>query len=476
MSNVVHKLKLGALVALVVGSMIGGGIFSLPQNVAKSAGPGAALIGWLITGVGMLMMAFVFQALANLKPELNNGVYAYAKAGFGNYMGFSSAWGYWLSAWLGNVSYIVLIFSTLSYFFPIFGDGNNVSAIIAASILLWLFHFLVLKGVKTASFINTIVTVAKIVPIITFIGFVFIAFKANIFTADIWAKSNPNLGSVLEQVKGMMLVTVWVFIGIEGASVYSARAEKRSDIGKATVIGFVFVLAILVMVNLLSLGVMQQPELAKLRNPSMAYVLEYIAGPWGAAFINIGLIISLFGALMAWIMFSAEILFSAAQDQTMPKFLAKANRNEIPSNSLLLTNICTQIFLIITLFSKSTYTSLFTLATSMILVPYLFCSAYALKIAILKDGYGDNLALANKHKIIALISTIYAVWLLYASGWQYVLLSALLYAPGALLFVKARREQNKYVFEHFEKILCAASVAGALVALYGLYAGWLSIS
>ncbi|WP_459251728.1 amino acid permease, partial [Metapseudomonas phytobenefica] len=116
MSESSDKLRLGALVALVVGSMVGGGIFSLPQNVAASASAGATLIGWLITGVGMLMLAFVFQTLANRKPKLDGGVYAYAKAGFGDYMGFSSAWGYWISAWIGNVSYMVLLFSTLGFF------------------------------------------------------------------------------------------------------------------------------------------------------------------------------------------------------------------------------------------------------------------------------------------------------------------------------------------------------------------------
>lgn len=92
MATTSKQLKLSALVALVMGSMIGGGIFSLPQNMAASASAGAILIGWAITAVGMLTLAFVFQRLANRKPELDAGVYAYAKAGFGDYMGFSSAW------------------------------------------------------------------------------------------------------------------------------------------------------------------------------------------------------------------------------------------------------------------------------------------------------------------------------------------------------------------------------------------------
>ena len=307
MSDTPGKLRLGALVALVVGSMIGGGIFSLPQNMAASADVGAVLIGWAITAVGMLTLAFVFQTLANRKPDLDGGVYAYAKAGFGDYMGFSSAWGYWISAWLGNVGYFVLLFSTLGYFFPIFGEGNTPAAVIGASALLWAVHFLVLRGIKEAAFINLVTTVAKVVPLLLFVLIAIFAFKLDIFTADIWGLKNPDLGSVMNQVRNMMLVTVWVFIGIEGASIFSARAEKRTDVGKATVIGFITVLLFLVLVNVLSLGIMTQPELAKLQNPSMAAVLEHVVGHWGAVLISVGLIISLLGALLSWVLLCAVL-------------------------------------------------------------------------------------------------------------------------------------------------------------------------
>src|SRR5262245_11280089 len=152
------KLTLLPLTALVVGSMIGGGVFNLPSDMSRGASPGAIVIGWIITGIGMLMLAFVYQALAVRKPDLNAGPYAYAKAGFGEYVGFNSAWGYWLSAFLGNVAYAVAIFSALSYFLPVFGDGNNLPSIIGASICLWLIYALVLKGVKEAAFVNVITT------------------------------------------------------------------------------------------------------------------------------------------------------------------------------------------------------------------------------------------------------------------------------------------------------------------------------
>lgn len=475
MSDSTQKLRLGALIALVVGSMVGGGIFSLPQNIAASASAGATLIGWLITGVGMLTLAFVFQTLANRKPELDGGVYAYAKAGFGDYMGFSSAWGYWISAWIGNVSYMVLLFSTLGYFFPVFGEGNTLPAVIGASLLLWLLHFLVLRGIKEAAFINTVTTIAKMLPLALFIVIAAIAFKLDVFTSDFWGRGNPELGSVMDQVRNMMLVTVWVFIGIEGASIFSARAEKRSDVGKATVIGFVGVLLLLVLVNVLSQGILAQAELAGLKNPSMAGVLEQVVGPWGAQLISIGLIVSLAGALLSWTLLCAEILFASARDHTMPEFLRKENANHVPANALWLSNGLIQLFLIITLFNASTYLSLLYLATSMILVPYFWSSAYAVLLAVRGETYEQANGERNKDLLIAGISTLYAVWLVYAAGVQYLLLSALLYAPGAILFAKAKHELGQPIFTGVEKIIFVAVLIGAAIAAYGLYDGFLSL-
>ncbi|MET1067555.1 MAG: arginine-ornithine antiporter [Pseudomonas prosekii] len=475
MSQPTQKLRLSALIALVVGSMIGGGIFSLPQNMAARADAGAILIGWAITAVGMLTLAFVFQTLANRKPELDSGVYAYAKAGFGDYMGFSSAWGYWISAWLGNVGYFVLLFSTLGYFFPVFGQGNTPVAIGCASVLLWAVHFLVLRGIKEAALINQLTTIAKIVPLVMFIVIAAVAFKADIFTRDIWGRSNPNFGGVMDQVRNMMLVTVFVFIGIEGASVYSARAEKRSDVGRATVIGFVGVLALLVLVNVLSLGIMSQPELATLQNPSLAAVLEHIVGPWGALLISVGLAVSLLGALLSWALLCAEILFATARDNTMPAFLKKENANRVPVNALWMTNVMIQIFLLITLFSAGTYTSLIYLASSMILAPYLWSAAYALLLSGRGETYANASGQRGKDLLISAIAVMYAVWLLYAGGMKYLLLSALLYAPGVILFAKAKREQGQPLFTHIEKGIFTCVISGAGLAAYGLYSGMLSL-
>lgn len=210
---------------MVIGSMVGAGIFSLPATFGRATGPFGALIAWAIAGTGMLMLAFVFQTLAQKKPEIDNGVFAYAKVGFGDFLGFCAAFGFWAGTCLGNVTYFVLINSTLGLFFPIFGEGNTPFAILFSSAVLWVVHALVLRGVKEAAFVDTIVTVAKIVPIVVFIGTLAFIFDVGKFADNFWGGGAYSFAEVFEQVRSTMLVTVFVFIGIEGAAVYSRYAR-----------------------------------------------------------------------------------------------------------------------------------------------------------------------------------------------------------------------------------------------------------
>jgi len=453
--------------------MVGAGIFSLPQNVARSAGPAAALIGWALSGAGMLMLAFVFQALANRRPDLDTGIYAYAREGFGNYIGFSAAWGYWVASVLGNASFFVLIFSGLGHFMPVFGEGNTPAAVAASSLLLWTVHLLVLRGLRTAAIVNGLVTVAKLLPIALFLILAAGAFRMDVFGADFLG--TPALGDLGQQLRGMMLVTVWVFIGIEGASIFSSRAEKRSDVGKATVIGFITVLLLLVLVNVLSMGVMTQPELAKLQNPSMALVLEHVVGHWGAVLISVGLLISLLGALLSWVLLCAEIMFAAAKDHTMPEFLRKENANQVPANALWLTNICIQLFLLLVLVNSGSYTGLVLLAASMSLVPYFLSTAFGVQLAWRGQAYAGEPGVRWRDFVVALLASAYALWLVYAGGLDNLLLSVLLYVPGVVLFALTRRQRGEQVFTRWEGVLFAAILIVAIATLVAFWRGNLAL-
>ena len=474
-SDVKGSLGLTLLVALVVGSTIGSGIFGLPQNMAAGAGAGAILIGWTITGIGMLMLAFVYQMLVLRKPELDNGVYAYARALSGEYVGFNSAWGYWISAWIGNVGYLVAAFGALGYFFPTFGEGNTLSSIIGASVVVWVVHALVLRGIQGAAVLNAVVTIAKVVPLVLFIVLVVMAFQVETFTLNFWG--DAGLGSLLDQVKSTMLVTVWVFIGIEGASVYSARARQRADVGRATVIGFLITLMLLMAVSLLSLGIFAQPELAELKNPSMAGVLEKAVGTWGAILIYIGLIVSVGGGFLAWTLLAAESLFTPATDGVMPTWLARQNDKGVPANAMWLTNAMVQIFLLLTLFSKASYLTLISLSTAMILVPYLFSAVYALSLTWRDRGRHEaKKTRPDSHGApVAALAVIYCLWLLYAAGLKYLLLSALLYAPGAVLYIVAKRQRDERAFSVRERFILAVMLVLAMASTYLLATGQLSL-
>ncbi|AUJ23540.1 MULTISPECIES: arginine-ornithine antiporter [Virgibacillus] len=475
MSEDEKKLGLVALIALVVGSMVGGGAFNLAGDIALGSNSGAAIIGWIITGIGIVALAFVFQNLTQRKPELDSGIYSYAKAGFGTFLGFNSAWGYWLSAFLGNVAYATLVFSSIGYFIPMFEGGQNVASIIGASVVLWSVHFLVLRGVSSAALINTVATIAKVIPIFLFIIIAIIAFKWDTFSFEFWGSEGFSWASVGEQVRSMMLVTLWVFIGVEGAVVMSGRARNRSDVGKATVIGLISVLLIYILISLLSLGIMSREELANLPNPAMAYVLEEIVGKWGAIVINLGLIISVMGAWLGWTLFAAELPYVTAKDKVFPKWLAKENKNHAPVNSLWLTNGLIQLFLITLLFSEAAYNFMFSLATSAILIPYMLSAFYQVKLTMTGEGYevGEK---RIKEKVIGFIASIYALWLVYAAGISYLLLTMLLYAPGIILYKRALKENGIQKQDtKVEKSLMIAFVVLAVIAIGGLVTGRITI-
>jgi arginine:ornithine antiporter/lysine permease len=474
-TNTVQKLSLFALTGMVVGSMVGSGIFSLPRTFGNATGPFGAIIAWIIAAGGMYTLARVFQALAERKPDLDAGVYAYAKAGFGDYPGFLSALGYWVGSCIGNVSYWVLIKSTLGAFFPVFGDGNTVAAIVVASIGIWLFHFMILRGVQQAAFINTVVTVAKIIPILVFILILFIAFKADLFRANFWGGAGMPEKGLFDQVRATMLVTVFVFLGIEGASVYSRYAKTRADVGTATILGFLGVTTLMVLVTLLPYAVLPQAEIAEMRQPSMATVLEATVGHWGAVFVSIGLLISVLGAYLAWSLICAEVLSTAARSKDMPALFGTENQNKVPAAALWLTNIIVQLFVISTYWSNDAFSLMLNLTSVMALIPFLLVAGYGLLIVTRGETYEKRPQERTRDMIFAGIAVIYTLFLIYAAGMKFLVLSAILYGPGTILYFWARREQNRTLFKPIEWIIFIATMIGCAAGIYGLATGYITI-
>ncbi|MFE3999893.1 basic amino acid/polyamine antiporter [Nocardioides sp. YIM B13467] len=472
----VAKMSLPTLTGMVVGGMVGAGVFSLPARFGVATGILGSLIAWAIAGTGMLMLAFVFQTLAIRKPELDSGVFIYAKAGFGDYAGFNSAIGFWASSVAGNTFYWVFIGATIGAFFDGFGDGDTVLAVALSTVGVWLFHYLIARGVRDAAVINRIVTIFKVLPILVFIVVLFISFDAGVF-ADNWvATGYGDLGNLDEQIRNTMLITTFVFIGIEGASVYSRYAKKREDVGKATVLGFLSVLSIFALVTLSSYSVVPQPELAATRQPSMVGVFESVVGDWGEVFISVAVIVSVLGAYLAWTLMAAEVMYIPARSDDMPAFLGQENRNGTPITALVVTSLGVQGLLALTLFVNDALNFMLDLSTSLAILPYLLAAAYALKLGLTGEAYeGVPAAVRRKETIVAGIATAYTIFLFDAAGLKFVLLMTLILAPASLLYIKARSERGRRIFSPTEIALFGAILIGAALGVFGLWSGRISL-
>ncbi|HCU58894.1 MAG TPA: arginine:agmatine antiporter [Alphaproteobacteria bacterium] len=465
-----------ALAAIVVSSMIGGGIYSLPQNMAQSASAGAVLLAWLITGIGVYFIANTFRILSVAKPDLTAGIYMYSREGFGSYAGFTIGWSYWLCQICGNVGYAVITMDALNYFFPPhFAGGNNLASIIGGSLIIWGFNFLVLRGIKQATLINLIGTVAKIVPLVLFILIMAFVFHADKFSFDFWGENliSKNLGSIESQIKNTMLVTLWSFIGIEGAVVMSQHAKSPKSVGKATVLGFAGCLLIYVLLSLLPFGYMSQSELAKIANPSTAGILEKIVGKWGADFMNIGLLVSVLTSWLAWTMVTAQIPQAAAENGTFPKQFAIENEFHAPSVSLWVTSAMMQIFMLLVYFSNNAWNTMLSITGVMVLPAYFSSCAYLWKLCEDHEYPKDVYIKRSSALLAATVGSIYALWLIYAAGLKYLLAAVVFIALGIPVYIWARTQNcpDDKIFTKHEFCFAVCLVILALVAIYAMTTG-----
>ena len=462
------KLGLMGLVGVVAGSMIGGAIFALPAKMAVGAGAGSVIIAWLITGVGMFFLANTFSTLAQKRPDLNSGIYAYATEGFGRFAGFEAAWGYWLSAAFGNVAFSVLILKALAFFFPEVAASELWVKVLICSVLIWTMHFLVLQGVSSAALVNAIATIAKLLPVFVVIVFCLIAFNFKTFSVDIW-DTNGGLGSIGTQVKSTMLVTLWAFIGIEGAAVISGRAKSPELVGKATFIGLILCLTLYVFISVLPFGFMNQAEIAALPDPSVAGVLEKLVGPWGAAFVNVGVLISLLGCWLSWTILVAEVPYQAAKEGVFPRVLAGVNKKGAPAPSLWMTTTVMQLIIFLATFATDAFNFLISITGVMVLPSYLVSAAFLWKIS--RGGHGFAGPFAT-----GVMGSLYALWLLYAAGPAYLMMSTVFFASGIVMYWLSHRGQEQKPFEGGEKLFALILVSTALIAIALFHVGELTLS
>lgn len=428
----------GELIALIVSSCIGTGIFGITSNVSQAAAPGPALLAWIFVGFGFLMLVMSLNNLSNKRPDLQGGIFSYAGAGFGPLGEFISGWSYWLSAWLGNIAFATMLMSAIGTFIPMFKGGQNLPSIIVAIIFCWLLTILVNNGVESASFVNMIGTICKVVPLVIFIIIMIVCFKGGIFTADFWGRVANNAskgtvtGSIWTQMKGVLSTLIWVFIGVEGASVMAHRANSRSEAEQASIISLILLLIIYVLISILPYGALTRAQLAGMDQPALGNVLEMTVGHWGGILINVGLIISTIVSWLSWTMLPAETTMLVADDKAMPSAWGKVNAKKAPTTSLMITAVLQTIFLFSLLFTQEAYTFAYSLASAAILFSYLFVGLYQMKVSAERKEWGQY--------TIGLLSALFMFACMFLSGWQQVLLVTISFIPGFMVYYAGCRE------------------------------------
>ena len=474
--NESNKLGLVGLIAIVVSSMIGGGIFNLPSNMAEEAGLIAVIIAWIITAIGIYFLGNSFSILSDNNPDLHSGIYSYARKGFGKFVGCEIAWGYWLSSIFGNVAFAVLLMETLGYFFPIF-KGASLQSFIGGSVFIWLMYFIVLfGGVSKTTLLNNIATFAKLFVLVVILIFFVKGFTPSIASYDMGGHIE-HLGSITTQVKSTMLVTLWCFIGVEGAVVLSGRAKNPKDVGRATVIGLLMCIALFSALSILSFGIYHQTKLSHIADPSTAYILEKIVGPWGATFVNIGIIIALLGCWLSWTVITAEVPYTAAKDGVFPKILQKVDKNDTPTASLLMTTVAMQLAMLVVLFDHNAWLTLVDITGLMVIPPYIASTLFLVKEVRTKklDSLGKKkVALAT---LSGVGGSIFMIWLLASSQISLLLFAEVMFTLGIFVYGYSQRENNcKNIFEEKDKFIAGALIIIAIIAIILTFMGKLSIN
>lgn len=461
------------LIAISVSSAIGVGIFTIPSDIAQSAAPGEALVAWLVVGIGILALAMSMNNLTQKRPHLT-GLFQHAQADFGPFAGFFSGWGYWMCAWLGNVAFATVLMSSLGYFMPMF-NGQNIPSIIGASIISWGLTWLVMRGVESAALLNTVVAIAKLIPLFTFIVVGIMFFKADVFGANFWHNMITNTASghttILNQLKGCMMIMVWVFVGIEGSVMMGARAKHKSDAGRATVIGMLCLLFIYVLASMLPFGYFNQEQLATIKQPGMVYIFRAMLGEFGGAFISLGLIISILGAWLSWTMLPAEALELMSHEQILPKSFGKTNKKGAPSFALMATAVLVQLFLLTLVFTTQAYNFAFSMATVAIVITYIFVGASQIKVSWqFRHEKGNYWQLA-----LGIIALAFQLFVLALSGLHFLLLCMIAYVPGFYAYYVARKTAGATGLSQREKLVAVVVTLLAVLAIVLVAMGKIAI-
>ncbi len=431
-----RKQQVGLITAtsLVVGNMIGAGIYVLP---AALAGYGSiSILAWVLTALGSIILARVFGNFSKIIANKSGGPYVYTKAGLGDFSAFLVAWGYWISIWVANAAIAVAVVSALSFFIPVL-ESNPVYSVLTGLALIWFFTWVNSRGVKTSGRIQVITTLFKILPLL---GFVVLG--AFYFDPGNFPEFNLTGESDLKTVAAVATLTLYAFLGIECATIPSENIkDPERTVPRATMLGTILTTLIYVSATVVLFGLVPVEALKSSPSP-FAEASNIAGGAYSGYIVAAGAAVAGLGALNGWILISGQIPMAAARDKLFPRIFKVENKREVPSIGIVIGSLLASLVMLMN-YSESLveqFELMILLSTLTALVPYLFTAAsYGLVLIETRlglPGFARNMVLAG-------LGFAYSLWTIYGSGNETVFYGFLLLLAGMPFYVLMKYNQKK---------------------------------
>ena len=425
-----NKLGFWTSTSLVTGNMIGGGIFLMPSALAAYGG--ISIIGWIFSALGAFFMARIFSNLSKLLPSINGGPYAYTRRGFGDFMGFLVAWGYWISIWCSNAAITVSLVSALSTFFPEL-KGNPVLSSLTGLCAIWLLTWVNTKGVVASGKMQLITTILKIIPLfaVSATGIFFIS-KSHFVPFNISGES------AFSAITATAAMTLFAYLGLECATIPAGNVENpEKTIPRATIAGTLIATFIYILGTVSVIGIVPAGELQK----SVTPFADAAAALWGdnaRYWISAGVVIAGFGALNGWILIQGQIPYAIAKDKLFPAIFRKENKKGVPASGILISSVLVSLLMMMNYTSGlvSQFKALILLSTLCSLVHYLFSMAAYLivkteKRDINKTGWISSI-------VLGFLGFAFAFWAIAGAGEKIVYKGFLLLLAGVPFYIWIR--------------------------------------
>ncbi len=427
------KIGLWTSTSLVVGNMIGSGVFLLPASLAAFGG--ISLLGWVGSSAGAIVLALLFSRLSKMIPNALGGPYAYTRAGLGDFAAFLVAWGYWISIWCTNAAIAVTFVSYLTVFIPIL-KTNSILAVCTGLAAVWGLTWINTRGVKEAGRVQLITTILKITPLIlvSIVGLFYIDLK-NFIPLNITGDSN------LSVITASATLTLFAFLGLESATIPAGNIhEPEKTIPRATMIGTIVTIVIYVIGSASVMGMIPAIELKDSSAP-FADAAALIWGDGARYWVAAGAIISTFGALNGWILLQGQMPMAASRGKLFPEVFGKENNKGVPAIGIIIGSVLISALMMMN-FTKGltdTFTFMVLLTTVAVLVPYLF-SAASYGVLLLQDKFWKRDLISQL--IIALLAFVFSIWALIGSGMETVYWGLIAVLSGIPFYVWMKRTKS----------------------------------